>query len=75
VTDATLYSLFSAFPIVFEQGRGWNAGVGGLAFLGSKSNPYAFSHKGPLDEDHESSSIQIKSQVNVHLTQPSFPPF
>ena len=23
---ATLYSLFSAFPIVFQQGRGWNAG-------------------------------------------------
>lgn len=30
----TLYMLFAAFPIVFQQGRGWNAGVGGLAFLG-----------------------------------------
>ncbi|CAD6912039.1 unnamed protein product [Tilletia controversa] len=29
-----LYSFFGAFPIVFQQGRGWNAGVGGLAFLG-----------------------------------------
>lgn len=26
--------LFGAFPIVFEQERGWSAGVGGLAFLG-----------------------------------------
>ena len=31
---ATLYSLFSAFPIVFQQQRGWSTGVGGLAFLG-----------------------------------------
>ncbi|KAL8292640.1 hypothetical protein RQP46_001252 [Phenoliferia psychrophenolica] len=30
----TLYMLFAAFPIVFQQGRGWNAGVGGLAFIG-----------------------------------------
>ncbi|KAE8222818.1 hypothetical protein CF319_g4049 [Tilletia indica] len=29
-----LYSFFGAFPIVFQRGRGWNAGVGGLAFLG-----------------------------------------
>lgn len=26
--------LFGAFPIVFQQGRGWSPGVGGLAFLG-----------------------------------------
>lgn len=26
-----LYCFFAAFPIVFQQGRGWNAGVGGLA--------------------------------------------
>jgi hypothetical protein len=30
----TLYMLFSAFPIVFQQNRGWSAGVGGLSFLG-----------------------------------------
>ncbi|KAJ5146653.1 hypothetical protein N7526_000005 [Penicillium atrosanguineum] len=30
----TLYMLFAAFPIVYEEGRGWNPGVGGLAFLG-----------------------------------------
>lgn len=30
----TLYMLFGAFPIVFIKGRGWNQGVGGLAFLG-----------------------------------------
>lgn len=29
-----LYSLFGAFPIVFQQGRGWSPGIGGLAFLG-----------------------------------------
>lgn len=30
----TLYMLFGAFPIVFQQTRGWSAGIGGLAFLG-----------------------------------------
>jgi hypothetical protein len=26
--------MFEAFPIVFEIGHGWSAGIGGLAFLG-----------------------------------------
>lgn len=30
----TLYLCFAAFPIVFQQGRGWSPGVGGLAFVG-----------------------------------------
>jgi hypothetical protein len=30
----TLYMLFAAFPIVYQQHRGWNQGVGGLPFLG-----------------------------------------
>jgi len=30
----TLYMLFSAFPIVFREKRGWSQGISGLAFLG-----------------------------------------
>jgi len=30
----TLYMLFGAFPIVFEQNRGWSQGISGLAFSG-----------------------------------------
>ncbi|KAI2470562.1 polyamine transporter 1 [Annulohypoxylon bovei var. microspora] len=30
----TLYMMFAAFPIVFQQYRGWSPGIGGLAFLG-----------------------------------------
>ena len=30
----TLYMLFAAFPIVFQQDRGWSEGIGGLAFIG-----------------------------------------
>ncbi|PYH44289.1 MFS transporter [Aspergillus saccharolyticus JOP 1030-1] len=30
----TLYMLFAAYPIVFQQTRGWSEGIGGLAFLG-----------------------------------------
>ncbi|KAI3559124.1 MFS multidrug transporter [Colletotrichum abscissum] len=34
VVFGTLYMMFAAFPIVFQQTRGWFNGVGGLAFLG-----------------------------------------
>lgn len=30
----TLYMMFAAFPIVYQQQRGWNQGISGLAFLG-----------------------------------------
>ncbi|KAB8338767.1 hypothetical protein FH972_021712 [Carpinus fangiana] len=30
----TLYMMFGAFPIVYQQGRGWSPGIGGLAFIG-----------------------------------------
>jgi hypothetical protein len=30
----TLYMLFAAFPIVYQENRGWSPGIGGLAFLG-----------------------------------------
>jgi hypothetical protein len=30
----TLYMLFAAFPIVYQRGRGWSQGIGGLAFIG-----------------------------------------
>lgn len=30
----TLYMLFGAFPIVYQEYRGWSEGIGGLAFLG-----------------------------------------
>ncbi|KAJ5658739.1 uncharacterized protein N7484_002388 [Penicillium longicatenatum] len=30
----TLYMMFAAFPIVYQEYRGWNQGVSGLAFLG-----------------------------------------
>ncbi|KAL6229418.1 hypothetical protein BDW75DRAFT_235223 [Aspergillus navahoensis] len=34
IVYGTLYMLFAAFPIVYQEGRGWNQGVGGLSFLG-----------------------------------------
>lgn len=30
----TLYMLFAAYPIVYQEYRGWSQGIGGLAFLG-----------------------------------------
>ena len=30
----TLYMLFAAYPIVYQQSRGWSQGIGGLPFLG-----------------------------------------
>jgi hypothetical protein len=30
----TLYMMFAALPIVYQQQRGWSPGIGGLAFIG-----------------------------------------
>ena len=30
----TLYMMFAAFPIVYQEQRGWSQGIGGLAFIG-----------------------------------------
>lgn len=30
----TLYMLFAAYPIVYQEARGWSQGIGGLAFIG-----------------------------------------
>lgn len=34
IVYGTLYMLFAAYPIVFQESRHWNQGVSGLAFLG-----------------------------------------
>lgn len=34
IVYGTLYMMFAAFPIVYQQSRGWSQGIGGLAFLG-----------------------------------------
>lgn len=34
VVYGTLYLCFAGFPVVFQEKRGWSAGVGGLAFMG-----------------------------------------
>ena len=34
IVYGTLYMMFGAFPIVFQEGRGWSEGIGGLAFVG-----------------------------------------
>ncbi|KAJ5161693.1 hypothetical protein N7492_007085 [Penicillium capsulatum] len=34
IVYGTLYMMFAAFPIVYQLDRGWNQGIGGLAFLG-----------------------------------------
>ena len=34
IVYGTLYMFFSAFPIVYQQERGWSEGIGGLAFIG-----------------------------------------
>jgi hypothetical protein len=34
IVYGTLYMLFGAFPIVYQEERGWSEGIGGCAFLG-----------------------------------------
>ncbi|KAF8848819.1 MFS general substrate transporter [Acephala macrosclerotiorum] len=34
IVYGTLYMMFAAFPIVFQEDRGWSSGIGGLPFCG-----------------------------------------
>ena len=34
IVYGTMYMMFAAFPIVFQENRGWSEGIGGLAFIG-----------------------------------------
>lgn len=34
IVYGTLYMMFPAFPIIFQEYKGWSAGIAGLAFLG-----------------------------------------
>ena len=34
IVYGTLYMCFAAFPIVYQEDRGWSQGIGGLAFIG-----------------------------------------
>ncbi|ENI07417.1 hypothetical protein COCC4DRAFT_131826 [Bipolaris maydis ATCC 48331] len=34
IVYGTLYMFFAAYPIVYRLGRGWNAGISGLPFIG-----------------------------------------
>ena len=41
IVYGTLYMLFAAFPIIYQQKRGWSEGLGGLPFLGVAVGEFA----------------------------------
>lgn len=43
VVYGSLYMCFAAFPVVFQEERGWSQGVGGLAFIVSPHHFYDHS--------------------------------
>ncbi|KAJ5798650.1 uncharacterized protein N7503_006155 [Penicillium pulvis] len=48
VAYTLIYMLFSIYPIVFQQKRGWNAGVGELPLIGTLRKPLT---RKPVPED------------------------
>ncbi|PFH56017.1 hypothetical protein XA68_17191 [Ophiocordyceps unilateralis] len=57
----TLYMCFAAFPIVFQQGRGWKPGTGGLAFCGIAAG-MSIALIGNLFDDRRFQRVVIRSQ-------------
>nr|OQO21459.1 hypothetical protein B0A51_11777 [Rachicladosporium sp. CCFEE 5018] len=55
-----LYLCFVAYPIVFQQIRGWNAGIGGLAFVGIGIGSMIVICAEPL----------IRRMINAHKPDP-----
>ena len=41
----TLYSFFGAFPIVYQETRGWSTSIGGLAFIGVDRRCYWYDFR------------------------------
>ncbi|KAI2627914.1 MFS general substrate transporter [Hypomontagnella submonticulosa] len=53
-----LYMLFSIYPIVFQQRRGWNAGVGELPLIGTVVGAVIGSVIVLIDSNHKNKKIQ-----------------
>ncbi|KAF7861912.1 hypothetical protein EAF04_007793 [Stromatinia cepivora] len=50
ITYGTLYMLFGAYPIVYQEVRGWSEGIGALPFLGITIGTISASPAAPLTQ-------------------------
>jgi multidrug resistance protein len=73
VVYGTLYMLFGAFPIVYQQGRGWSQGIGGLAFLGVAVGMIAATIYSIWDNKRYNKAIQA-SPSGVAAPEARLPP-
>ncbi|KAF4470373.1 multidrug resistance, partial [Fusarium albosuccineum] len=59
----TLYLCSAAFPIVFQAGRGWSLGLGGLAFIGIAVGVTLATLGSVLDNRHYSRLVASKGDL------------
>ncbi|KAM5347640.1 hypothetical protein ACJ41O_007464 [Fusarium nematophilum] len=69
----TLYMCFAAFPIVFQIGRGWGPGVGGLSFIGV-SVGVLLATAGALYDNKRYALIVSKSKGGIAAPEARLPP-
>ncbi|ODV92726.1 hypothetical protein CANCADRAFT_1322 [Tortispora caseinolytica NRRL Y-17796] len=63
-----IYMFFLAFPIVFQEGKGWNAGLTGCAFLGIAVGTIIAAFLSPfVNKDYN-------KRAKVYLDQGRYPP-
>lgn len=63
VVYTLLYMLFSIYPIVFQQTRGWNAGVGELPLIGTTIGACIGAIIVIFDSKHKSKKIAAGTQL------------
>lgn len=65
IVYGTLYLFFTAFPIVFQQERGWSLGHSGLAFLGIGIGLLLGNALNPIGQAYYSRAIKKHGAGNV----------
>lgn len=65
IVYGTLYLFFTAFPIVFQQGRGWSLGQSGLAFLGIGVGLLIGNALNPLGQVYYNKALKQHGAGNV----------
>jgi hypothetical protein len=65
IVYGTLYLFFTAFPIVFQQGRGWSLSHSGLAFLGIGVGLLLGNLLNPLGQIYYNNAVKKHGAGNV----------
>lgn len=69
IVYGTMYLNFAAYPIVFQRGRGWGIGLGGVAFTGTAIGVVLATIAAYVDYKHY---IRIQKETKKNILPPEY---